>query len=184
MRLRARIAMLMLIGLVLVTTGCTPALMAIQTEFAARGATEAEQEDAVQIAACESGGGDPLSIQPQVVSNGNYGMFQINWTAQRNRVAKLGFSKEQLLDPDGERAGRRGSLDGPRPSFRHDRRMVVRAHHRRALRPTPKRSRSREPSEVTADATEIAGGCVSPSRRPRRARRPTTCAQGAACDTA
>jgi hypothetical protein len=99
MRLRARIAMLMLIGLVLVTTGCTPALMAIQTEFAARGATQAEQEDAVQIAACESGGGDPLSIQPQVVSNGNYGMFQINWTAQRNRVAKLGFSKEQLLDP-------------------------------------------------------------------------------------
>ena len=72
---------------------------AIQTEFAARGATEAEQEDAVQIAACESGGGDPLSIQPQVVSNGNYGMFQINWTAQRSRVTKLGFSKEQLLDP-------------------------------------------------------------------------------------
>ena len=64
MRLRARIAMLMLIGLVLVTTGCTPALMAIQTEFAARGATEAEQEDAVRVAACESGGGDPLSIQP------------------------------------------------------------------------------------------------------------------------
>jgi hypothetical protein len=99
MRLRARIAMLTLIGLVLVTTGCTPALMAIQTEFGARGATEAEQQDAVRIAACESGGGDPLSIHPDVVSRGNYGMFQINWTAQRNRVTKLGFSKEQLLDP-------------------------------------------------------------------------------------
>ncbi len=99
MRLRARIAMLTLIGLALLTTGCTPAIMAIQTEFAARGATDAEQQDAVRIAACESGGGDPLSIQPQVVSRGNYGMFQINWTAQRNRVARLGFSKDQLLDP-------------------------------------------------------------------------------------
>lgn len=99
MRLRARIAMLTLIGLVLLTTGCTPAIMAIQTEFAARGATDAEQQDAVRIASCESGGGDPLSIQPAVVSRGNYGMFQINWTAQRTRVARLGFSKDQLLDP-------------------------------------------------------------------------------------
>jgi hypothetical protein len=99
MRLRARIAMLMLIGFVLITTGCTPAIMAIQTEFAARGATDTEQQDAVRIAACESGGGDPMGIQPQVVSRGNYGMFQINWTAQQNRVARLGFTKDQLLDP-------------------------------------------------------------------------------------
>ena len=99
MRLRARIAMLTLIGLVLLTTGCTPVIAAIQTEFAARGATDVEQQSAIQIAACESGGGDALSIQPQVVSRGNYGMFQINWTAQRARVARLGFSKDQLLDP-------------------------------------------------------------------------------------
>ena len=51
------------------------------------------------MAACESGGGDALSIQPQVVSRGNYGVFLINWTAQHNRVARLGFSREQLLDP-------------------------------------------------------------------------------------
>jgi hypothetical protein len=99
MRLRARIAMLMLIGMVLLTTGCTPALMAIQAEFTARGATEAETQDAVKVAACESGGGDPLGIEPLAVSRGNYGMFQINWTAQHNRVARLGFSKDQLLDP-------------------------------------------------------------------------------------
>ena len=99
MRLRARILMLIAIGLVLVTTGCTPYIAAIQTEFAARGATDAEQSDAVRVAACESGGGDPLGIQPQVVSRGNYGMFQINWTAQHNRVTRLGYSKDQLLDP-------------------------------------------------------------------------------------
>ena len=99
MRPRARFATLILIGLILISTGCTPVIAAIQTEFAARGATDAEQQDAIRVAACESGGGDALSIQPQVVSRGNYGMFQINWTAQRNRVAKLGFSKDQLLDP-------------------------------------------------------------------------------------
>lgn len=99
MRLRARIVTLMLIGLVLVTTSCTPALVAIQAEFTARGANQTEVDQAVRIAACESGGNDPLSIQPQVVSRGNYGMFQINWTAQRHRVAKLGFTKDQLLDP-------------------------------------------------------------------------------------
>ena len=44
MRLRARFAMLILIGLVLITTGCTPVIAAIQTEFAARGATDAEYQ--------------------------------------------------------------------------------------------------------------------------------------------
>lgn len=99
MRRRARIAMLIATALVLTTTGCTPVIATIQTEFAARGATDAEQQDAISVAACESGGGDALSIRPQVVSRGNYGMFQINWTAQHNRVARLGFTKEQLLDP-------------------------------------------------------------------------------------
>ncbi len=99
MRLRARIATFMVVGFLLLTTGCTPVIAAIQTEFAARGATEAEQQDAIRVAACESGGGDALSIQPQVVSRGNWGVFQINWTAQHNRVSRLGFTKEQLLDP-------------------------------------------------------------------------------------
>jgi hypothetical protein len=99
MRLRARIIMLMVVGTIFMATSCTPAIFAIKSEFAARGATEADQENAIRIASCESGGGDAYSIQPQVVSRGNWGMFQINWTAQRSRVERLGFTRDQLLDP-------------------------------------------------------------------------------------
>jgi hypothetical protein len=99
MRLRARIITLMVVGMVLMATSCTPAIFAIKSEFAARGANEAEQENAIRVASCESGGGDAYSIQPQVVSRGNWGMFQINWTAQRPRVERLGYTKDQLLDP-------------------------------------------------------------------------------------
>jgi hypothetical protein len=99
MRLRARIITLVAVGMVFMATSCTPAIFAIKSEFAARGATDVEQDNAIRVASCESGGGDAYSIQPQVVSRGNWGMLQINWTAQRSRVERLGYTKDQLLDP-------------------------------------------------------------------------------------
>jgi len=94
---RARIGLMVAVAAVALSS-CTPVEI-IRSEFAARGATSDQQDQAIRVASCESGHGDPSSIDPQAYSQGNYGMFQINWTAQRQRVEKLGFTKDQLGDP-------------------------------------------------------------------------------------
>jgi hypothetical protein len=73
----------------------------IRREFAAVGAEPHEQEWAIRIAGCESGNGNPATLDPRAVSRGkgNLGLFQINWRSQRHRVRALGFDKADLFDP-------------------------------------------------------------------------------------
>ena len=76
------------------SSGCTPE-EAVRGAFALRGATVAQQDDAVRVASCESG----LQADPGNHGAGNWGVLQINWTAQHVRVERLGLTKADLLNP-------------------------------------------------------------------------------------
>lgn len=74
-------------------TSCTPTDH-VWWAWLHAGATTREADHAVRIAQCESGG------NPAAYSQGNYGTLQINWTAHRAWLDKLGVTEpEQLLDP-------------------------------------------------------------------------------------
>lgn len=55
-------------------------------------------QSAYNVASCESTGGhglDPSAVSP---GGGNWGLFQIN-TVHKERVANMGYSWDQILDP-------------------------------------------------------------------------------------
>lgn len=64
----------------------------IRVAFAERGATVAQQDQAIRVANCES------TLRPDAVSSGggNWGLFQIN-TIHRGRVEAMGYQWDQML---------------------------------------------------------------------------------------
>jgi len=66
----------------------------IRMAFADRGASPAQQEEAIAVAHCESTL-DPGAISP---GGGNWGLFQIN-SVHRARVNQLGFGWDEMLHP-------------------------------------------------------------------------------------
>jgi hypothetical protein len=66
----------------------------IRVAFSERGATAAQQEQAIRVAHCES------TLRHDAVSpgGGNWGLFQIN-TVHRGRVAAMGYTWDQMLLP-------------------------------------------------------------------------------------
>ena len=77
-------------ALVLALGACTSEDI-IRMSFAERGATPQQQEQAVQVARCESGL-NGFAISP---GGGNWGLFQIN-RVHAGRVAAMGYSWEQM----------------------------------------------------------------------------------------
>ncbi|MGY6501515.1 MAG: transglycosylase SLT domain-containing protein [Acidimicrobiales bacterium] len=79
--------------LVLALSACSTEDM-IRAAFAERGATPAQQDQAIRVAHCES------THRWDAVSpgGGNWGLFQIN-TVHRGRVAAMGMSWDQMLMP-------------------------------------------------------------------------------------
>ena len=69
----------------------------LRAAFALRGATEAQQNDAVKVGKCESG----PELDAHAVGGSSVGIMQINWApgAQRARVIRLGYTREDLFDP-------------------------------------------------------------------------------------
>ena len=78
---------------VFVLSACGPEQF-IHLAFSERGATNAQQEQAVRIAHCES------TLRHDAVSpgGGNWGLFQIN-TVHRGRVQAMGYTWDQMLLP-------------------------------------------------------------------------------------
>ena len=89
-RARRALAALMLVGAL---GACTPQDM-IRVAFSERGASPAQQEEAIRVAHCES------TLRPGAISpgGGNWGLFQINRVHQ-GRVAALGFDWQEMLHP-------------------------------------------------------------------------------------
>ena len=79
--------------LVFVLSACGPEHF-IHLAFSERGATNAQQDQAVRIAHCES------TLRHDAVSpgGGNWGLFQIN-TVHRGRVEAMGYTWDQMLLP-------------------------------------------------------------------------------------
>lgn len=79
--------------LIVALGACTPQDF-IRVAFAERGADQAQQEQAVRVATCESSL-DHTAISP---GGGNWGLFQIN-TVHRARVEAMGYTWDQMLLP-------------------------------------------------------------------------------------
>lgn len=77
--------------LVVALSACTAEDM-IRFAFAERGATAAQQEQAIRVAHCES------TLRADAISpgGGNWGLFQIN-RIHRPRVEAMGFTWDQML---------------------------------------------------------------------------------------
>jgi soluble lytic murein transglycosylase-like protein len=76
-------------ALALGVSACTPEQQAAVTISATFGD---HANEALAIAQCES------SLNPNAVSRGNYGLFQIN-AVHKGLVASMGYSWDQILDP-------------------------------------------------------------------------------------
>lgn len=89
-RARRALAPLLLVGAL---AACTPQDM-IRVAFSERGASPAQQEEAIRVAECES------TLRPDAISpgGGNWGLFQIN-RVHTGRVAGLGFTWQEMLYP-------------------------------------------------------------------------------------
>ncbi|MBK5222053.1 MAG: transglycosylase SLT domain-containing protein [Acidimicrobiia bacterium] len=89
-RLRRAIAVLVM---VFALGACTTEDM-VRVAFADRGASPAQQEQAIAVAHCES------TLNPGAISpgGGNWGLFQIN-SVHRARVNQLGFGWNEMLHP-------------------------------------------------------------------------------------
>lgn len=87
-RLRRVVAPLLL---VFALSACTAEDM-IRFAFAERGATPAQQDQAIRVARCES------SLHAGAISpgGGNWGLFQIN-TVHRGRVQAMGYQWNDML---------------------------------------------------------------------------------------
>jgi hypothetical protein len=82
---RARMALVLGV-LVLALSSCTTEQI-IWNAFADKGATPAQQQQAVEVARCESGL-NPAAVSP---GGGNWGLFQIN-RVHAGRVNAMGFN--------------------------------------------------------------------------------------------
>ena len=89
-RLRRALAVL---AMVFALGACTSEDM-IRVAFAERGASNHQQEQAVQVARCESG----LRWDAISPGGGNWGMFQIN-SVHRGRVNAMGYQWNEMLYP-------------------------------------------------------------------------------------
>lgn len=89
---RARRAIAAL-AFVVVLGACTPQDM-IRVAFSERGASPAQQEQAIRVAHCES------TLRPEAISpgGGNWGLFQIN-RVHAGRVAAMGYEWHEMLMP-------------------------------------------------------------------------------------
>lgn len=86
---KSLLAALVVGALALGVSACTPEQQSAAAITATFGSNA---KDALAIAQCESG------LNPSAVSNGNYGLFQIN-SVHRDLVASMGYSWDRILDP-------------------------------------------------------------------------------------
>ena len=89
-RVRRAVAVLLMVA----ALGACSTEDMIRVAFADRGASPAQQEQAIEVARCESG------LNPGAVSpgGGNWGLFQIN-TVHKARVAKVGWGWHEIVHP-------------------------------------------------------------------------------------
>lgn len=89
-RLRRALA---LVALVLAVSACSHEDL-VRIAFEGEGATPAQQEQAVQVARCESG----MNYQAISPGGGNWGLFQIN-RVHAAKVNGMGYAWDEMLLP-------------------------------------------------------------------------------------
>lgn len=91
---RSRLARALAVLTLVFALGACTVEDVIRVAFAERGATPAQQEQAIRVAHCES------TLRPEAISSGggNWGLFQIN-RVHRGRVEAMGLSWDSMLRP-------------------------------------------------------------------------------------